>query len=147
MVRFHEGLSAGTVYNRYFHMINLDYRVAHERLIAICFIDYDREMALVAERRHPQTGDPEILAVGRLSKTRRNNEGEFAILVHDDYQGQGLGRLLLGMVVEVGRDERLARITADILPENRAMQHVARKVGFRVFFSREEEVTKAIMEL
>ena len=63
MVRFHEGLSVRTVYNRYFHMLNLDQRVAHERLTAICFIDYDREMALVAERRHPETGEPEILAV------------------------------------------------------------------------------------
>ena len=51
------------------------------------------------------------------------------------------------MLVEVGRDERLARITADILPENRPMQHVARQIGFRVFYSCEEEVTKAILDL
>lgn len=147
MVRFHQGLSMQSVYNRYFHMLHLDQRVAHERLTAICFIDYDREMALVTERRDPQTGAPEIIAVGRLSKNLRRNQGEFAILVRDDYQGNGLGRLLLSLLVEVGRDERLGRITADILPENRAMQHVARQIGFRVFYSREDEVTKAILEL
>ena len=49
MVRFHESLSEESVYMRYFHMMNLDQRTAHERLTRICFIDYDREMALVAE--------------------------------------------------------------------------------------------------
>lgn len=147
MVRFHQGLSMQSVYNRYFHMLHLDQRVAHERLTAICFIDYDREMALVAERRDPQTGAAEIIAVGRLSKLRRRNQGEFAILVRDDYQGNGLGRLLLSLLIKVGQDERLSRITADILPENRAMQHIARQIGFRVSYSREDEVTKAILDL
>ena len=68
MVRFHEALSDRSVHFRYFHMINLSHRVAHERLTRICFIDYDREMALVAERTDPVTGSPEIIAVGRLIK-------------------------------------------------------------------------------
>ncbi len=47
MVRFHEKLSDRTVYLRYFQPLKLSQRVAHERLTRICFIDYDREMALV----------------------------------------------------------------------------------------------------
>jgi hypothetical protein len=43
------------------------------------FIDYDREMALVVERKHPQTSTREIIAVGRLSKSHGRNEAEFAI--------------------------------------------------------------------
>ena len=50
MVKFHETLSERSVYLRYFHLMNLSQRIAHERLTRICFIDYDREMALVAER-------------------------------------------------------------------------------------------------
>ena len=57
MVKFHETLSERSVYLRYFHLMNLEQRVAHERLTRICFIDYDREMALVAERRNPETGE------------------------------------------------------------------------------------------
>jgi acetyltransferase len=53
MVKFHATLSERSVYLRYFHLMNLSQRVAHERLTRICFIDYDREMALVAERRNP----------------------------------------------------------------------------------------------
>ncbi len=47
--------------------LKLDQRIAHERLSRLCFIDHDREMALVAERRDFKTGQPEILRVGRLS--------------------------------------------------------------------------------
>ena len=54
MVRFHETLSERSVYLRYFHLMNLEQRTTHERLTRICFIDYDREMALVAERRNPR---------------------------------------------------------------------------------------------
>ncbi len=50
MVEFHKSLSDSTVYLRYFQMQRLESRVAHERLIRKCFLDYDREIALVAER-------------------------------------------------------------------------------------------------
>ena len=58
MVRFHEKLSEDTVYLRYFQSLKLSQRIAHERLTRICFIDYDREMALVADYKDPETGDP-----------------------------------------------------------------------------------------
>ena len=50
MIRFHETLSDQTVYFRYFAMIRLSQRISHERLSRICFVDYDREIALVAVR-------------------------------------------------------------------------------------------------
>ncbi len=75
MVKFHATLSERSVYLRYFHLMNLSQRVAHERLTRICFIDYDREMALVAERRDPKTGEREILGVGRLVKLLGTNDG------------------------------------------------------------------------
>lgn len=49
MIKFHQGLSERSVYYRYFHLMKLSQRVAHERLRRICFIDYDREMALVVD--------------------------------------------------------------------------------------------------
>lgn len=129
MVAFHETLSDRTVFFRYFHVIKLGERISHDRLTRTCFIDYDREMALVAERRLPD-GPPRILGVGRLTKARGQPSAEFAIVVTDEMQGQGLGTELLRRLVAIGRDERVARITGDILPENRDMQHVAEKVGF-----------------
>ncbi len=67
LIKFHEKLSERSVYLRYFQPLKLTQRVAHERLSRICFIDYDREMVLVAERPNDQ-GEPEILAIGRLSE-------------------------------------------------------------------------------
>src|SRR5690606_35482468 len=65
MVQFHEPLSEQSIYMRYFRALNLDQRTTHERLTRICFIDYDREMALVATRRNPESGEREIIGVGR----------------------------------------------------------------------------------
>ena len=71
--------------------MKLSARVVHDRLARICFIDYDREMALVVDHKDPETGEHRVLGVGRLSRLHGRNEAEFAILVADPYQGQGLG--------------------------------------------------------
>jgi acetyltransferase len=132
MVKFHESLSEESVYYRYFSQLKLDQRIAHERLTRICFNDYDREIALVAEQLDPKTGEPGILGVGRLSKARGLNEAEFALLISDRWQGKGLGTELLKRLVHIGRAEKLGHITAQILQENHAMIHLSKKAGFTV---------------
>ncbi len=132
MVKFHETLSEESVYNRYFAALKLSQRVAHERLTRICFNDYDREIALVAELKVPRGEEKKILGVGRLSKQHGNSDAEFAVLVNDEWQRQGLGCELLRRLIEIGRVEKLARISGVILAENHAMQHICRKVGFKV---------------
>ena len=96
----------------------------------ICFNDYDREIALVAERKDAKTGDREILGVARLSKARGLNEGEFALLVSDRWQKQGLGSELLKRLVDIARTEKLTRVSAIIMSDNHAMLHVCKKTGF-----------------
>lgn len=145
IVQFHKTLSEQSVYFRYFNLLKLSRRIAHERLTRICFIDYDREMALVADYKNPETGTHEILAVGRLSKLHGINEAEFAMLVSDLFQCRGLGTELLQRLVQVGRDEQLSRITADILAENTPMQRVCEKVGFRLH--RMNDLVKAELEI
>jgi acetyltransferase len=148
MVRFHESLSQQSVYMRYFHAMNLTSRTAHERLTRICFIDYDREMALVAERESPETGEPEIMGVARLSRNHAApGEAEFALLVNDRFQRQGIGTVLLEKLLAVGREEGLHQITAEILHENRAMQHLSRKFGFHLRRDPEGGVFKADLDL
>lgn len=147
MVQFHETLSEQSVYFRYFHLVKLQSRVAHERLTRICFIDYDREMALVVDYQEPETGLHKILAVGRLSKLHGANEAEFAILVSDQYQFSGLGTQLLRLLLQVGRDEQLDRISAEILSDNRAMQQVCQKLGFHIHRTTEASVVRVEIEL
>jgi len=147
MVEFNETLSERSVYYRYFQTLKLSRHVAHEFLARACFIDYDREMTLVADRKDPKTEAREIVAVGRLSKLHARNEAEIAVLVSDRYQGQGLGTELLRLLIEIGRDENLGRIVADILPANRVMRRIARKLGFNLRRAVEEGVVKATVDL
>jgi acetyltransferase len=144
IVKFHETLSEESVYCRYFHLMKLQTRVSHERLTRICFIDYDREMALVADYKDQQTGEHTILGVGRLSKSHAHNEAEFSLLVSDRFQGRGLGTELLRRLLEVGREEKLDRITAEILPDNQVMQHLCKKLGFSL--TPEMDVVSAIYD-
>jgi acetyltransferase len=143
LVKFHATLSERSVYLRYFHLMNLSQRVAHERLTRICFIDYNREMALVAERRNATNGENEILAVSRLTRILSTNDAEVAVLVSDQFHGRGLGKELLGRLVTVGRDEKLSALKADILPDNRDVMRICEKLGFSLRHSIEDEVVKA----
>jgi acetyltransferase len=129
MIVFHETLSERSVYLRYFHMEKLSERVAHDRLIQKCFIDYDREMALVAVRA--ANGGQEILAIGRLSKNAGTREAEVAVLVTDKFQRQGLGMEILRRLIAVARDEKLESIEANTLAENVAMRALAAGLGFQ----------------
>jgi len=143
MVRFHETLSEESVYNRYFAALKLSQRVAHERLVRICFNDYDHEIALVAELKVPKGEEKKILGVGRLSKQHGRNEAEFSVLVSDEWQRQGLGCELLRRMIEIGRNEKLASISGVILADNHAMQHICRKVGFKVVHEADNNSFKA----
>jgi acetyltransferase len=134
IARFHATLSDRSVYLRYFHMLPLAARIAHERLTRICLADQDREIVLVAERRHPATWEREILAVGRLVKADQANEAEFAVLIGDKFQGHGLGTAFAKRLLEIARIAGLNRLTADILGENRQMIEICRQLGFRLRF-------------
>jgi acetyltransferase len=149
LVRFHQTLSEDSVRLRYFHAMKLDARTTHERLTRVTFNDYDRELALVAARRDPASKQSEILGVARLSKIPggAGNEGEFALLVSDRWQRRGVGTRLLSQLIQVARDEKLARLSAEILPENHEMQRLSRKLGFDVREDLHDQVCRAEMQL
>jgi len=137
MVHFHEGLSERSVYLRYFSPLKLQQRVAHSRLLRICFNDYDREIALVAERSLGK-GRYEILGVGRLSKVHASGLAEFAVVVTDKWQNKGLGSELTKRLIDIARHEKLDRLVAYTLMENKEMQHMCKKLGFEVQQSLED---------
>ncbi len=147
MVKFHETLSERTVQLRYFAPIQLSQRVAHERLSRIVFIDYDREMALVAERKNPRTAEREIAAIGRLTKSYSGLEAEFGIIVSDKFQGQGIGTEILRRLIGIGKDEQLQLINGYILRDNVGMLNVARQLGFEFFDSEDPNVIEAALYL
>jgi acetyltransferase len=132
MVDFHKALSEQSVYLRFFFLDRLDARVAHERLVRQCFIDYENEIALVAECVDPQTGHREILGVGRLKRQLAPTDGELAVIVSDKYQGRGMGTEIVRRLIDVARREGLRRIIAVILSQNAAMLALARRLQFAI---------------
>lgn len=141
MVLFHEALSERSVYLRYFHHLSLSERVTHERLTRICFSDYDRQMALVAENAQGA-----IVAVGRLNREPGESEAEFAILVGDPWQHSGIGKELLNLLIRVARHEKIRRVHGPILGQNRPMLDICRELGFHLKYVREEAAFEASLE-
>lgn len=128
--RFHESLSERSVFLRYFQPLKLGQRTTHERLLRICLGDFDREMALVAARRDPASGEREILAVGRLARLHGTNDARLALLVADQHQKRGIGSELVRCLLDVARGEHIRRVVADVLIENDEMQRLCRRLGF-----------------
>src|SRR5208283_3814748 len=77
---------------RYFGFLEGEALIAHERLVQICFSDYDREINLVAERIQPGRNQRQIVAIARLIKSYGANEAELAIVISDDWQGKVLAQ-------------------------------------------------------
>ena len=146
-VDFHKSLSEETAHLRYFGFIKGEALISHERLVQICYSDYDREINLVAERIQPGWNQRQIIAIARLIKSYGVNEAEFAMVISDDWQGKGLGTKLLRDLLEIGCTEGLERIVGYVLPENYVMQRICRKQGFEVKFDSSRDVFKAEIEL
>jgi acetyltransferase len=144
MVDFHGQLSDTSVYMRYFLPMTLDVRVAHERLFTKCFIDYDREMALVVEYVHD--GVRQLAGIARMIRGHSGNSAEVAFLVADKFQHRGLGTYLLERVIAIARKEGIATLEAATLSENFNMKDLFVKAGFR-FSAPEEGVVSATLRL
>ena len=129
LVNFHKGLSEQTVYLRYFNTFQLSQRITHERLSRLCFIDYDREMSLIAEHRL-ENGEREMMGLARMIKLSHTGAATFSATIADPHQGQGLGGELLARIIQVARDEKIEYISGGVHAENAIMLHVCRKLGF-----------------
>ncbi|MFN8527185.1 MAG: bifunctional acetate--CoA ligase family protein/GNAT family N-acetyltransferase [Anaerolineae bacterium] len=153
MVKFHQGLSERTVFLRYLQAMNVTQRTAHERLSRLSFIDYDREIALVVVRRDGATnGEPEICAVGRLTKLRNASPtmkptAEYGTLVSDKYQHQGIGKELMRRIIQIARDEKIGLIYGTVYSGNAEMLKLAEGFGFTANTTELENITRVELDL
>lgn len=130
MVKFHETLSERTVLLRYLDPIKLSDRISHQRLARISFIDYAREIILVAEHRNARTGEAEIIAASRLSKLHGTDSADFTIIISDAWQGKGLGTEIVARQMEIARAEGIRHMQSSVLPEASSMRHIFDKFGW-----------------
>ncbi len=102
--------------------------ITHEMLVRFTNIDYDREMAIVAELTVGKK--KRIIGVGRLMGEADRGRGEFAVLVHDDFQGKGLGFKLTDTIIGIAQEKGLKEISGYIDSKNRRMLRVVSELGF-----------------
>ncbi|HWS16642.1 MAG TPA: bifunctional acetate--CoA ligase family protein/GNAT family N-acetyltransferase, partial [Candidatus Elarobacter sp.] len=144
MVDFHHQLSETSVYMRFFLPLKLDFRVSHERLFTKCFIDYDREIGLVAE--YEEEGGRRIAGIARLIRKHSDNSAEVAFLIADKFQNRGLGTHMLDTTIQIARKEGISTLEGATLSDNFNMKDMFIKAGFR-FAPPEDGVATAELHL
>lgn len=147
VVKFHGTLSERTVYLRYLHAMQLSERIGHDRLSRLCFIDYAREMALVATHKNSYDGSTEIMAIGRITKVRNTDRAEYAIIVSDRFQHQGLGKEMLRRLIQIARDEKVGMLAGNVLTENTEMIRLVEQFGFKVTPTDKPSISRAELTL
>ena len=136
-LEFIRGLSTDTSRFRFFQIIK---DLPHEALVRFCNIDYDREMAFIAETRE---GDRKIeIGVSRLILEPNKKRGEFAVVVADKYQAKGLGIKLVDMLIEVAKEKGVESIYGIIMAENLKMIRLCEKLGFTTKREQESVITE-----
>jgi acetyltransferase len=113
-----------------FRFFNVLKEITHDMLTKYCNIDYDREIAIVAECN--DGGKARNVGVAHLSIEPGSDSGEFAVLVADDFQGRGLGLKLTDVVIGVAEDKGLKSIYGIILNENARMAQMVTRLGFKI---------------
>lgn len=141
IVDFHRELSENSVRQRFFEFITLDERVAHERLVRICFTDYDREWTTVAEING--VSGKEIIGVARLCRVPGTMYAHFAMIIADNYHNQGLGTQMIEQLIHIAKQEKIEMIDARILSENTGMIRLCEKHGFQISADSDPYVTRA----
>ena len=104
-------------------------------------------MALVADYKDPETGEPEIIAAGLLNRLYGGDEVEFSLLVRDEFQRRGLGTEILRQLVAIGRVEQMRCISAVVLPQNHGMLRICEKLGFHTYYAEADRVIHAELAL
>jgi acetyltransferase len=120
-------LSKETVYFRFFGYVP---HVTHELLTRFTQIDYDREMAIIAEIQERPEGPPHMAGVVRLVGDAWNENAEYAIVVADPWQGQGLGLKMTDYILEIAKERGIRKVYASVLSNNEGMIGIFERKGF-----------------
>ena len=113
-------------------------------LSRFCNIDYEREIAIIVE--YTSNGKRRNVGVGRLIVEPGRETGEFAVVVADDFQGNGLGLKLVDMLIGIAQDKKLRTMYGIVLNDNTKMIGLAKKIGFTMTEFSDEEC-KVTLEL
>ncbi len=135
---WHELLASCSTQSIWFRFSYLFKQTTHEMASRYCFIDYDREIGIVAEVE--EEGERKLIGVGRLVADMNHEAAEYAVIVVDRWHGHGLGGLLTDYCLEVAKRWGVKRVVAETSKDNARMLATFRKRGFEINDSQEEDV-------
>ncbi len=135
-------LSEQSIIQRFFQ---LKADISHEELVNYCQVDYDREIAIVAEIE--QDGKRRIIGVGRITSMGDRSQAELAVTVGDPWQGRGLGTALMEKIIEIARNQGIKRLWMHILRDNEAMLRLAKKFRFKEGESEDRDIVSVYLNL
>ncbi|XAW88254.1 bifunctional acetate--CoA ligase family protein/GNAT family N-acetyltransferase [Vibrio sp. CDRSL-10 TSBA] len=139
---FIKKVSKEDLYKRFFSDVG---EFNHEALANLTQIDYDREMAFVAVTH--QGDKPEIIGVSRALINPENTDAEFAILIRSDLKGKGLGKILMGKIIDYCRSKGTLQMSGMTMPTNRGMLGLAKGLGFAVDVHFEDGTADMVLKL
>jgi acetyltransferase len=119
--------SADSIYARFRYFFRWS---SHEVAARFCYIDYDRELAIVAEVG--TGGERQLVGVGRLIADPDHREAEFAVLIADAWQNRGLGGLITDFCTEIARAWGVTRLIAQTTWDNSRVLALFKKRAFRI---------------
>jgi len=128
--------SKQSIYSRFRYDFFYD---AHEIATQFCFIDYDREMAIVAEVENE--GKKKLIGVGRLIADPDVEISEYAVLITDAWQHKDLGQILTTYCIEIAQQAGIKRVVAETTKDNKPMITVFKKLGFKVNYNEDTTVS------
>jgi acetyltransferase len=143
-LEFYNKLSPESIRLRYFYSRGIP---THDELANWTQIDYDREMAFIVSAPRLDGQGQETLGVVRAVTDADNVRAEFAVVIRDDLQGEGLGIILMQKTIDYCRSRGTLELSGSTLATNKGMQALARKLGFRISYNAEEEVIEMRMQL
>jgi acyl-CoA hydrolase/GNAT superfamily N-acetyltransferase len=120
-------LSPDSVRYRFFQMLK---SMPHERLQELLRIDYDSSVALVVLTEADESA--RMVAIAHYIRDPQSNFAEAAFLVHDEWQGKGIGTQLIAALIEAAQQHGIAGLTGEVLMSNHGMLRVFHKHGFAV---------------
>jgi acetyltransferase len=128
--------SKASIYSRFRYDFYFD---SHEVATQFCFIDYDREIAIVTEVE--DEGRKKLIGVGRLIADPDVEITEYAVLITDAWQHKDLGQILTSYCIEIAQNSGIKRIAAETTKDNKPMIAVFKKLGFTVNFNEDTTVS------
>jgi acetyltransferase len=128
-LRFLAGCSKESIYSRFRYFFHWD---SHEVATRFCYIDYNREIAIVAEL--VEDGVRKIIGIGRLAADPDHETVEYAVLITDAWQKKEVGSILTDFCMEIAEHWKLKRVVAQTTTDNRPMVSVFEKRGFTISY-------------